>query len=429
MSCDVPESFAHIYDVKTGIVSHLSELPLLERFPRVYIAAASTGSATNCVGTLSPPPSGAGIGLTRADAVSSAIGEAVERYCGVMAPNQLVSARWADIARGHVGDVETWNQMHAKGAEGFSSLTRGGLTRWCEGHLGREPDTLAYAPWSLAYLGSTPRHRIAQETCFPGPSISTGLACASTWEVAATKAVLECCERDAAMCAWYAGKFPRRLSAAILCELSPFLTSELRRCHLTPLLLDVTAEDVQVPTYVCAIHPQNTRDRAAFGMAAATKPRDAVLKALLEGIHTWIWAAISVKSKAPSFGDDGGFAFPDFETRVLGYGSGLMAANLRPFFEAALDAAEVEPSSAFDAPIERCSRDLCSRLSNLGHEATLVDLTSRDVLDGGLRVARALIPTFQIMESSHALRTMNQARLTRLTGFRARWASRPHPFP
>ncbi len=375
------------------------------------------------LGALSDTQFGTGAGVTEGIATLSALGEAVERYCGMFGLPSLKAGIWSDFCRaGHIPEVAALNQMHCPRAPGFSQVTLDGKMRCAKGYLAHSPGTLSYIPWSLVCLGCTPLHRERWEVSFPGPCVSTGLACGTSSEQAALKALLECCERDAIMLAWYSRSFSYSLTHAALHRLSPVLMEELARCRLEAHVVDVTVPDLRVPVFVSVV-TQPSGSRGAFGMGCALSPEWAAVRALIESIHAWIWTDTLRRTNPPASSD-----MSTFEGRVLAYGSGLMRRELSEFLR------HVEVAPILDAPRSSLPgwvsdlRSLADHLAENGHSSSLFDVTTPDIREAGLSVMRAVVPSLQVMESNHEWRIPNTVRISTL-GFRRDFVDVPHPYP
>lgn len=413
-----------LVDPQVGLIRGVRIIPPLQRYPRLWLAFALPTDARK-LGALVAARVGGGIGSTEQSARSAALGETVERYCASFPPEETITATWETLAaEWEMLSPATFNMMNALPASGFAPISVDGTTRWVQGHFAHD-GTPTLAPWSLICLGATPEARDEAEECFPGPSISTGLACAADMESAALRGLLECCERDAAMLAWYRRDFRGRVSGSLLGASWPYLHAELSRCRLRAHLLDVTT-DIQVPSYICAITPEGSRERAAFGMASGLTGVAAAERALMESIHTWMWAdscRMGGDFATQLVGDP---EFTDFDSRVVAYGCSLRRSALAIFFSA-VEAAPVISEFRETGPKLTTYRELAQHLYSLGHPAVIVDVTTDDVRNAGYAVARSLTPTLQAMEAAHSLRIPNSLRLG--TNIPKSFIDEPHPFP
>lgn len=415
------DPFDAVMDVRIGLVRGVRLIPPLQRYPRLWLAFALPTDAPS-LGALVAARVGGGVGITKQSARNAALGETLERYCASFPPDRTISASWERVrAEYDMLQVDTFNLMHARAAAGFSQITASGTVGWVPGRFAHD-GTATLAPWSLVCLGATPQARDRDEDCFPGPSISTGLACAEDLEEAALRGLLECCERDAVMLAWYRRDFQGLVHEDLLSEQWPFLDSELRRCGLRAWLLDITT-DLEVPSYMCAITPRDNTSRAAFGMSSRLTHAAAAERALQESIHTWMWAdSCRVGGDFAKQLASGG-SFEDFDSRVVAYGCGLQRKSLQVFFRQASAA----PSIRDFGKTSSATSDLAAQLHSRGHPAVIVDITTADVRGAGFSVARCLAPTLQTMEAAHSLRIPNQRRIGRETS--GAHVDEPHPFP
>jgi ribosomal protein S12 methylthiotransferase accessory factor len=413
-------------DFRTGIIRSYRAIPPFQRYPRLWIAFAKSCDATK-LGALSEFQSGGGIGRTFEEAKSAALGEALERYCASFPPSALIHCQWSTLReRGFDLNFSIFNNLHSYAADGFYEMTENGFARWCTGWRAAKKQK-SFAPWSLVCLGASKETRDLLDECYPGPSISTGLACAPSTASASLKAILECCERDACMISWYTRKFRGKITDELLSHLWPFLASELRRCGLRAHIIDVT-NDLKVPSFISVITPINCYDKAAFGMASGLSWTAAAGRALMESIQTWCWADTSRRQAEPITAKNVGIDFPDFESRVVAYGSGLMENELEEFFDA------VTRLPIIDAPRDskehyfQTTESLSRAFEKKGHPIVLFDVTTEDVRECGFIVQRAICPTLQSMDAVHEYRIPNKHRLAQISAT-AKYINVPHPFP
>lgn len=411
-------------DPKFGIVSNVSTIPPLHRHPRLWLAFAKPASALT-LGAGADTRLGAGIGIDRELASNAAVGESIERYCSLFEPEDLIAGTWNELSLNYpLHNIAELNMLCSRNATDFKMIEPNINVRWCSARR-TATDKLTYIPWSLVSLGATAGTRTDLDVGYPGPSISTGLACASSWNEAVLKALLECCERDAVMVAWYTRAFQSRISPEYMAKEWPFLASEMERCGIESYLMDVS-NDLKVPTFLSAISPVESRNRMALGMASATTAYRAALRALMESLHTWMWAdSSSMRGEYIPY-LWGNPLFGDFESRVVAYGSGMMAAETERFL-ARCATVEHTPLDSFEKPRWESARTLAVQLEASGHPVLVRDVTTDDVASQGLFVARCITPTFQSMDGVHAYRIVNKDRF--LISDSTIFDAVPHPFP
>jgi ribosomal protein S12 methylthiotransferase accessory factor len=146
-----------------------------------------------------------GKGITQADAIRSALGESVERYCALRFPTDCVVARYEDLDGAALDPTEL--VLHAPEraeALGYSAYNENTTLAWmCGIDLSRKADI--QIPAQAVYLMPPPDTPELFETT------SNGLAAGPTAEAAQLGGLLEVVERDAFLNTWYHRLVPARL--------------------------------------------------------------------------------------------------------------------------------------------------------------------------------------------------------------------------
>jgi ribosomal protein S12 methylthiotransferase accessory factor len=380
---------------------------------------------------------GAGAGPTIAAARAAALGEAVERYSAcftdsagavvatarALGPQAVDPCRFALFA----------DEQYAEPGFPFDRFTPDTPVAWVRAWRLPHGEP-AYVPAQLVYLAWTRR---PHEACI-AQATSNGLACHATLEEATLAGLLELFERDAFMITWTAA-----LSWPLLSwPEDPRLTDFARRC-LAPTGLRVSAVDLSAvwdAPVVLAVARSDAADEAPLGVgagAAATAQR-AVEKAIDEAVRVRSWAR-SIRCDDPA-----GTLVPhpseitefDQHVRYYAYDDNAQRASF-------LDASE-ERRAVADVPVlegasPRAHIDaLCDRLERQDASAYVVDVTSPDIADAGLRVAKVVAPELCPLDVEHATRLLGSRRLYEVPvrlGMRPRRArldelnADPHPFP
>ncbi len=419
-----------------GVVRGVEEVLAAPDDIRLVGVFCQTGRCDDVVGT-GGEHRGAGGARTREAARAAAIGEAVERYssCFVAAADAVVAT-----ARELGGEAVAprrfalyAGEQYAAPSFPFCRFTEDTRVAWVRGRSLPE-GTPAYLPAQLVYLGwqlLPGEARIARST-------SNGLACHATLEEAVLSGLLELLERDAFMITWGA-----RLSWPLLVWPGHGSLGSFARRWLEPTGLGIAAVDLSgvwsVPT-VLGVARSGVPGEAPLGVGAAAAPtvERAVEKALDEAVRVRSWA------RSIRYDDPGGTAVSppkeirtfDEHVRHYAYDENARHAD---FLDASRDRTPVEavqPLEGFTA-LERV-RAICRLLGAQGASAYVVDVTSPDVADAGLRVAKTIAPELCPLDVEHAARLLGGRRLydvpVRL-GLRPRplrFAEinpHPHPFP
>jgi ribosomal protein S12 methylthiotransferase accessory factor len=370
----------------------------------------------------------------RQAAIASAVGEVVERYCGVFVPH-------GDVVWGTAGELAPRaippEQFALFAPEQFVAgfpyvpFSRDTRIRWVPVTSLRD-GTERLAPVQLLYLL---RECAGGEAPIAYP-LSSGLACGATYEDALLGGLLELVERDAFMVAWYNGlSFPK-----LDWRGDEELTGLTRRHFDVPGVefdvVDLSAV-LGVPTALCVVRDAD-RDLAAMGvgMASGVSIQHAWRKAVIEAFQTRTWAR-RLRLAAPDrrFTDDHS-DIVRFEDRVHFYSFAANAAHAA-FLHASDERVDVRDVPRLGAScVGEAVLSVVGCLERNGVEAFARELTTDDVRERGLHVVRALAPQLCPLDMSHKARYLGGPRLREVgERFAARYRTRepfttsPHPFP
>jgi ribosomal protein S12 methylthiotransferase accessory factor len=420
----------------TGIVRSVEEVlaapadaPLFQASCELAGGEGLLGSGLGHVGGVG------GIGRTRGEAAAAAVGEAIERYSATYVPRDRLVV---DSAR-RLGDIAVAPSRFALfsetqyGLAGFPYRPFTADTRiaWIEGYS--LPDGRpALLPAELVFLGDA---RLGERGV--GYSTSSGLACGDTVEETTMRGLCEVLERDAFMIVWKSRLSLRLLDASAdpptAAALEAFAEPGLRYAaidlspiHGFPIVLAV----VRAPRFAAG----------ALGVGAAAAPtiERAAWKALSEAFAT---RSAGVKLEVGRAGREPGRrneVVDSFDDHIVHY-----ADHARASAAAFLDSSPERMSTADIRPLEGSTpadqvEGLCKRVETAGSSAYAVDVTSPDVEELGLTVARVIAPELCPLDVSHSTRFLGGSRLYRAAlslGLRDRILDEadinpdPHPFP
>lgn len=215
----------------------------------------------------------------------------------------------------------------------------------------------------------------------PTWALSSGVAAGPSFEAAATRAILELCERDAAALWWLGGNPPKSFPAGHPAdEIGRALLKRLRQGETSrrSLLLDITT-DLAVPA-VAAVSLDHDGQGMACGLAARQRWEEAVRAAILEMCQMELAAPVAA-AKRIELG----------EMR-------LNETDRRHFRRAAFRAADCDllHPRAHSQPAQPIPppdfKRLIDSLADRGVKVSLVDLTRTDI---GVAVVRAVSPDLQ----------------------------------
>ena len=375
-----------------------------------------------------------GAAADRSDALAKAVGEAVERYCAAIYDARDFPLAYAD-ARSCV-DPATFAlyspQQYSGAGFPFLPFTRKTLVRWVPAKDWETGHT-CYVPAGMVFLPYTYRTD-AGEAPIAQP-ISTGLACHVSSDEALIGALCEVVERDAVTIAWQARMSPPRIDRHSLDPENAGIVARFERAAYDVTLFDVTT-DLGIPVVLAAARGVN-RGGVPLAVAAAANadPQRAVRKALEELEHTRALCAEIRRASPPPLDH------PDQVVDQIGHlqfwcdrhhrrGAGfLFASRERTSLDRLPDLSGRVPGESL--------RRLASRVTRAGHRVLVCDVTSPDVRDVGLVVARVIVPGLHPLFMGHRNRALGGQRLWRVPeklgqrGLRrgGRDNPLPHPYP
>ncbi len=378
-----------------------------------------------------------GKGMSEDAARISALGEAVERYCGGIWPDDVLPrVTRAELDGDSIDPRELVLYPDAAYAtlpyDRYEDAARLG---WIKARdLGRDVEvSLPAQPTLMAY---TPKHgeaRLCQVT-------SNGLAAGPTLPDAALRASYEVIERDAFISAWLLGLSGTRIDPTSigLRETDTLLAAhrrrgveiELYRLHTTlsvhcMMAIGVAADDQRLPAFVLGLgadHDAVAASRSALLEVAQVRPglryRMADPKLLEHRASLW-----EDHSRVATL-EDHDLYYSGFETasalHVLRTGN---AQSLH----------DVAGPAGLEGSVARLT-SLAIELAEQGHRLCVADLTPPDMAPLGLYAARAVITGYQPIYFGEAERRPAMHRLATLTAqfSHARFsptALNPYPHP
>jgi ribosomal protein S12 methylthiotransferase accessory factor len=407
----VDESLARLDDAVSplvGIVTHTLSTTSTTDETSLPNCACELASGRRTVGaTTVDYGSGAHVHPGRARA--AAIGEAIERYSAMFVPFdelRVTTARELGPAAVAPASFALFHDtQHAQPRFPFRRFTEDTPTEFVRG-VSLTDGTVVDLPAQLVYLRPP-------GLCPPlAYSTSSGLACAPTFGEAVLAALLELVERDAVMLAWKC-----RLSLPLLDWSADRALCGLDERFFRPTGLRYELLDgccfLGVPIAIAVVHgPPGSRAALAVGAGAGASAGEAWLKALSEGFGVYRWLgrqAASTPDRPPPVPD----AVATFDDHMLFYSCHEQAA-LAAFLTAAPERTPtgLVPALAGDSPGAQTAA-LVARLGDRGLSAYAVDVTSPDVRQLGLSVARVLAPELCALDVSHRAQYLGGRRLYR----------------
>jgi ribosomal protein S12 methylthiotransferase accessory factor len=367
-----------------GIVRAAPAIMVAADEPRLHAFACQLASAARTTGGATVEYAGsahAHVGRARA----ASIGEAIERYSATFVPDGLRTASAAELGARAVPPQSFalfHERQHGPGFP-FARFTRSTRLSFVEG-FSLADGRPAFLPAQLVYL-----HYGRSDPPIGYPT-SNGLACGPTLVEAVLAALLEVVERDAMMLVW-----ANRLSLPRLRWLDDPAISALDARAFVPTGLRYAAIDASaffgVPAAIGIVHGA-AGDRAAIGIGAGCAPNigDAWRTSLAEAfaVHRWLRGLLADAPAPIERVED----VRTLEDHTLFHGTPERAGGLA-FLEASCEERSTTdvPAVPGDTPGEIVA-EIVRRLDEHGVSAFAVDVTSPDVEELGLKVARVITP-------------------------------------
>ena len=413
-----------------GIVRVAPAIMVAADEARLHAFACQVASAARTTGSATVEYAGsAHVHAERARAAS--IGEAIERYSATFVPDGLPTASAAELGA-CVASPESFalfhERQHVPGFP-FARFTRSTRMSFVEG-FSLADGRPAYLPAQLVYL-----HYGRSDPPIGYPT-SNGLACGPTLAEAVLAALLEVVERDAMMLVW-----ANRLSLPRLSWVDDPTIGALDGQAFAPTGLGYTAIDTSaffgIPAAIGVVHGAKG-DRAAIGIGGGCAPSvgDAWRTSVAEAfaVHRWLRGLLAVSPPPIDRLED----VRTLEDHTLFHGTPDRAEELE-FLEASGDERSTTdvPALPGDTPGEIVA-EIVRRLSEQCVSVYAVDVTSPDVDELGLKVARVVAPQLCALDVFGAAPYRGGERLYR-AAFEADLLDRPlaydelnplpHPYP
>jgi ribosomal protein S12 methylthiotransferase accessory factor len=418
----------------TGIAREATEILHAPDEGRMVTMICTLATAEELLGA-APPAHSSGWHSRRDVALAAAVGEALERYSAVYVPTEELVVGTADELGAPAVRPERFALFHERQYEhrAFRFKPFRGDTRvsWIRGFGLPDGDT-ALLPAQCVFISSFP----AGEPCLAVPT-SNGLACGATLEEAVLAGLLELVERDAVMLAWY-----NRLSLPLLDWSRDDAMCAVDEWLFRPVGLRYSAVDLScffgLPCVLGVVHGAPGQLGAlGVGAACAITVQEAWRKALSEAFAVRRWARESASDADAQIPDDP-FDICGFDDHILFYAEHERAARAA-FLDASVErrhVADITPVAGDD--VASRVRSVTSRLASSDVGAYAVDITSPDVADAGLVVARVVAPELCGLDVAGAAPQLGGRRMAH-AAFEAGLVSRPldmgdfnrdpHPFP
>lgn len=349
--------------------------------PQVYLGTATVTDVDALRDDGVGVPDGGGKGSTPREALRSAVGEAVERYC-LFWPDEgrIERATHAALdADRTVVDLDAVDVMTRR-VEGIGRpLDAEAELSWTHGTNLLTGDR-AWLPAQLVWSRTGP---LADEPRYV-PGTTSGAAAGPDLREAVVGGLTELVERDALVRTWLGGSPPRRVDLDAVPDLraraEALLPTDRFEVHVLAL-----ESQVDLPVYgVALVRERDAYPKFVFGSAAGFDPRSTILDAFVEVGQGWRRACELGAERDPASVDPG--EIRDLEDNVVLYGR--PEAFEQVAFLVAGEATDLRRSAVADDELAGC----LARLRAADCTPVAVDVTTPDVAAAGIRVVQTLVP-------------------------------------
>jgi ribosomal protein S12 methylthiotransferase accessory factor len=325
-----------------------------------------------------------GSGETLEDAFVSCVGEGIDRLAQVESPTDVTAiANLAEVAH------RTWPTAIAAIEQDMAQQALPATTplAWISGKPldagsirgSGDHDVLLPADWCL-------RRATGRQRLRPRTALSVGVAAGPTFDWAASRALLELIERDAASLWWIGGRRGKAvpLEHPAMAEIQRLVGALRQHTHdRISWVLDLTT-DIEIPV-IAALSCDMHGKQLAYGLAARLSLEDAARAAILELCQTEL-AILLAQIKRVEAGESN---LSSTDRAHLERGATVRADQcelLHPLGHRPPQAERTEP----ELPA------IANALSRCGIDAALIDMTRPEF---GIPVVRAVAPELQPMPS------------------------------
>jgi ribosomal protein S12 methylthiotransferase accessory factor len=412
------ENGTALIDSRFGPIVQAQKMRIGDGEPLWWLA--TTQLARHPVGNLFTelPASGAGTSLDADEAVGRAIGEALERYCGLNWHLDLIAGRLRETSL-----LGRWPRCAPDEPATGISREIGPDDRLTFVRAQRlVDDSFHLVPAGFVAMGFEP---VPPEPVVTVP-ISTGLAFHPRRHAAIWNALCEVIERDAVMSAWWIHRPLREVDMTTAPRIVSRRLRRLDACGMSARIFDITTE-LGVPTVFCVLN--SDRDpRLVVSAATKASPTLACAKALDEVV------SMRVALRSDRDAADRGSAEPD---SLVDHARYYASVPDHPAFDfIAPGAAERTSYSEFAArQVAQPDDDVALRraislIEQQDVTVLWVDLTTPDVRPMGT-VARVVVPEAVPLSPRDDARWLATKRLLLRSGtaHASRDSFTPHPHP
>ena len=356
---------------------------------------------------------GAGKGGTEREAMASAVGEAIERYCGYhWAPERTFVSRMHDVPSPVITPAECVlysDQQYRSEGWRYARWREDGEVTWITGK--ELPSGTAIAlPASLVFLS----YPVPRPEDFFAPSSSNGLAAGPTLERAVLGGLCELIERDALLITWLNRLPALEIELGESGETAATLFRHYARMGINVRAFSLATDLPITVVLAISLDDEPSRPAQVVGMGCHPDPTIALTKALYELCQGRPAEAARFAKKPP-----GGRLVRFEDVQTLDDHSAF--GSLREHREQFAFLWSAERSTRIDALPNPSTGSAGDDLANLtqalarnGHRVAYVDLTLPDVGPYGFHVVRVIATELQPVHFGHGQERLGGRRLFEL---------------
>lgn len=432
------EQFACIFDslvdLRYGVIRRVFQKHREADRPNIFIFVAEACN-TGVFVTPSNFRVTAGASQDPRRAITKAVGEAIERYCGAIYwTHDLPLTSYEDATFACVVPSEFARysplQLEAR-AFPFAPFKEDTLIRWVEAKAATTDDRI-HLPASMVYVPYT--IELNSKEKLVNQPISTGLAAHNTFSDAALNGLMEIVERDAFTTMWQSASSAPHISRQLLGPELLELISALELSDRLVTLLDLTT-DTCIPTILAVQTSDNPRVPCLVVAGAASNDANvAILKSLEELALTADYMQ-TLHEQYPPFVAEGDFANVINQQSHLRFWCNHDHSHYAEFLLSSRRTSERLFSCSYDRGTTALNFSQASEfIERLGYRVWTVDVTTDDIRNVGLKVVRTVVPGFHPLAIGHRARLLDGLRLNTVPfkyydHHNAGSNPVPHPYP
>lgn len=416
-----------------SLIKYLHKVRSVAGSMRIFNYSCVLNSTRLFLGDDIPGATGAA-GLTEASAMLAAIGEAAERYCAAYIPWQiLVKGSARQLGAEAIGIDQFGLYLPEQYQENFPCMPYSADTQlyWVKGRsLLNQQSRLIPAP--LIYIPYHYQDKTAK-TDFVSLAVSSGTACHSDRQQLRLNGIYEVIERDAFMITWM-----RKIQQSRLRWMDDATMWALYQQHYAGSgvqfhLFDITL-DLQIPTVLCLAESVLRPGRVVVaGCATRASYREAATKAMLEAAQCMTWAQYLVVQHQDWEPAVDYANVQTFQHHVMTYLRPQMLHELDFLLKTPYEKAWPQESQT---DLNHCYQQVLALLASQQIDVIEVELTTPEIADVGLSVAKLVLPGLVQINGDHRYPPLANPRFDSVPaklGLAERCQAyrnpAPHPFP